>query len=217
MSQPLLSRIRDVGVIPVIRADSAGTAGAIASALAEAGLTIIEITMTVPDAIGAIKAAVRSLGSETVIGAGTVTTPAMAESAIDAGATFLVTPGLVPAVIETARRLGTPIIAGALTPTEITAAVDAGADWIKVFPASAVGGPAYLRALRGPFPSLDLVPTGGVSLDSVRDYIQAGVAAVGVGGEIVSRDLVRRRDFQLIGAAGRQFLEAVRTARATQT
>jgi 2-dehydro-3-deoxyphosphogluconate aldolase/(4S)-4-hydroxy-2-oxoglutarate aldolase len=214
VSHPLLSRIRDAGVIPVIRADSARTAEAIASALAEAGLTIVEITMTVPDALGAIRATVRSLGSTAVIGAGTVTTPAMAESAIDAGATFLVTPSLVPAVIETARRLETPIIAGALTPTEITTAVDAGADWIKIFPASAVGGPAYLRALRGPFPSLDLVPTGGVTLDSVRDYIQAGAAAVGVGGELISRDLVRRGDFPAIGALARRFLEAVRAARA---
>jgi len=214
VSHPLLARIREVGVIPVIRADSAQAAGDIATALVEAGLTIIEITMTVPDALAAIESAARKFGSTVVLGAGTVTTPAMAASAIDAGATFLVTPGLVPAVIETARRRETPIIAGALTPTEIATAMDAGADWIKVFPASAVGGPAYLRALRGPFPALNLVPTGGVTLESVGPYIQAGAAAVGVGGDLIPRDAVRRGDFQSIGAIGRQFLEAVRAARA---
>jgi 2-dehydro-3-deoxyphosphogluconate aldolase/(4S)-4-hydroxy-2-oxoglutarate aldolase len=211
----ILSRIRNVGVIPVIRADSAATAERIAAALAEAELSIIEITMTVPNARAAIASAARRFGSAVVLGAGTVTTAAMAESAIDSGATFVVTPGLVPAVIEMAHRLGVPVIAGALTPTEIMTAIDAGADWIKVFPASAVGGPAYLRALRGPFPAVDLVPTGGVSLESIGPYIQAGAAAVGAGGELIRQDAVGRSDFQEIARLGRQFLDAVRAARAS--
>jgi 2-dehydro-3-deoxyphosphogluconate aldolase/(4S)-4-hydroxy-2-oxoglutarate aldolase len=209
----VLNQIRDAGVIPVIRADSARTAERISGALADAGLTVIEITMTVPDALTAIESVGRSLAPQVVVGAGTVTTAAMADSAIDAGATFVVTPSLVPAVIDTARQRGVPVIAGALTPTEIVSAIDAGADWVKVFPISAVGGPAYIRSLRGPFPSLALVPTGGVSLDSVGSYIQAGAAAVGAGGELIRPEAVRHGDWAAIGAAGRQFLDAVRAAR----
>lgn len=217
MSHPLLDRMRDVGVIPVIRADSAPTAERISEALADAGLTVIEITMTVPNALAAIESVARRLAPQVAVGAGTITTAAMAESAIDAGAMFVVTPSLVPAVIDTARRRGVPVIAGALTPTEIVSAIDAGADWIKVFPASAVGGPSYIRSLKGPFPELSLVPTGGVSLESVGPYIQAGAAAVGVGGELIRADAVRQGDWTAIGATGRQFLDAVRTARALST
>lgn len=179
----------------------------------EAGLTVLEIAMTVPNAAEAIASAVRAFGSTIIVGAGTITTPELADQAIDAGATFLVTPALLPQAIDAARRRAVPVIAGALTPTEILAAIDAGADWVKVFPASGVGGPAYLRALRGPFPGLNLVPTGGVSLESVGPYIQAGAAAVGVGGELIRPDAVARADFQAIGRLGRQFLEAVQKAR----
>jgi len=212
VSHPVLDRIRDVGIIPVIRAESTATAGRTASTLAEAGLTVIEITMTVPDALNAIRSAVADLAGG-VVGAGTVTTAEMANRAIDAGAAFIVTPALAPAVIETARKRGVPVIAGALTPTEIMAAIDAGADWVKVFPASAIGGPAYLRALRGPFPSLNLVPTGGVTLESVGPYMQAGAAAVGVGGELIRADAVARGDFQSIRTIAVQFRDAARAAR----
>jgi 2-dehydro-3-deoxyphosphogluconate aldolase/(4S)-4-hydroxy-2-oxoglutarate aldolase len=205
--------MRSVGVIPVIRADSARSAGEVAAVLVDAGLSVIEITMTVPDALAAIRSAVADLGGAAIVGAGTITTAEMAAQAIDAGAAFVVTPSLVPTVIETARKRGVPIIAGALTPTEIMTAIDAGADWVKVFPASAVGGPSYLRALRGPFPTLDLVPTGGVTLESVGPYIEAGAAAVGVGGELIRADAIKRGDLQSIGALAVQFREAVRAAR----
>ena len=207
MSDSVLARIRDVGVIPVIRADSARAAGQVAAVLVESGLVVIEITMTVPDALTAIRSAVADLGATAIVGAGTVTTAEMAAQAIDAGAAFVVTPALAPGVIQTARKRGVPVIAGALTPTEIMAAIDAGADWVKVFPASAVGGPAYLKALRGPFPSLQLVPTGGVTLESVGPYIQAGAAAVGVGGELI------RADFQSTSALAKEFRDAARAAR----
>jgi len=213
VSQSLLARIRRVGVIPVIRADSARRAGEVAAVLVDAGLSVIEITMTVPDALAAIRSAVADLGGAAIVGAGTITTAEMAAQAIDAGAAFVVTPSLVPTVIETARKRGVPIIAGALTPTEIMTAIDTGADWVKVFPASAVGGPSYLRALRGPFPTLDLVPTGGVTLESVGPYIEAGAAAVGVGGELIRADAIKRGDLQSIGALAVQFREAVRVAR----
>jgi 2-dehydro-3-deoxyphosphogluconate aldolase/(4S)-4-hydroxy-2-oxoglutarate aldolase len=213
VSQPVLARIRDVGVIPVIRADSARSARELAAVLVDAGLFVIEITMTVPDALAAIQAAVKDLGAGAIVGAGTVTTGEMAARAIDAGAAFVVTPSLAPAVIDAARKRSVPVIAGALTPTEIMTAIDAGADWVKVFPASAVGGPSYLRALKGPFPTLDLVPTGGVTLESVGPYMQAGAAAVGVGGELIRADALKRGDLQSIGALAVQFREAVRSSR----
>lgn len=213
----MLSRIREAGIIPVIRAGSPETADRIGTALVEAGLTVLEIAMTVPNALAAIASAARAFGSTVVVGAGTITTPDMAEQAIDAGATFLVTPAVLPRAIDAARRRGVPVIAGALTPTEIMAAIDAGADWVKVFPASAVGGPAYVRALKGPFPALDLVPTGGVSLQSVGPYIQAGAAAVGVGGELVRSDAVARADFLAVGTLGRAFLAAVQKARSVRS
>jgi 2-dehydro-3-deoxyphosphogluconate aldolase / (4S)-4-hydroxy-2-oxoglutarate aldolase len=127
----VLDRIRDVGIIPVIRADSADTAERVAAALVEAGLTVIEITMTVPNALASIESAARTFGSSVVLGAGTITTPALADAAIDAGATFVVTPCVLSAVIDAARRRNIPVISGALTPTEIVAALDAGADWIS--------------------------------------------------------------------------------------
>jgi 2-dehydro-3-deoxyphosphogluconate aldolase/(4S)-4-hydroxy-2-oxoglutarate aldolase len=213
----VLSRIREAGIIPVIRAGSSETAERIGAALVKAGLTVLEIAMTVPNAAAAIASAARACDSTVVIGAGTITTPELAEQAIDAGATFLVTPAVLPAAIDAARRRGVPVIAGALTPTEIMAAIDAGADWVKVFPASAVGGPAYLRALRGPFPGLNLVPTGGVHLESVGPYIQAGAAAVGVGGELIRPDAVDRGDYEAIGTLGRRFVAAVQKARAVRS
>ncbi len=208
-----LRRIHDVGVIPVIRAKSSQTAVDVAAALIDGGLTVAEITMTVPDALGALELVAQRFGTAAVIGAGTITTVDMAEQAIDAGATFLVTPCVLADVIAAARERNVAIICGALTPTEIVMAQRAGADAIKVFPASAVGGPAYLRSLRGPFPTLDLIPTGGVSLDLVETYIKAGAFAIGAGSELVHADFIARKDFAAIGALGRQFVKAVHAAR----
>ena len=202
-----------MGVIPIIRVDSTETAIRIAEALAAAGLGIVEITMTVPNAIDALASVSRRFGSDVLLGAGTITSVEMADAAIDAGAEFLVTPCLLPGVIARAGTRDVAVLPGALTPTEIFSASQAGADFVKVFPAHAVGGPAYLRAIRGPFPLIPLVPTGGVSLETIADYIAAGAAAVGVGGELVHPHFLKAGDFRAIGALGKRFVEAVKSAR----
>jgi 2-dehydro-3-deoxyphosphogluconate aldolase / (4S)-4-hydroxy-2-oxoglutarate aldolase len=209
----VLSALRDVGIIPVIRAGSADIAMAIVEALMEAKLTVAEITMTVPNAIGAIAAVEKRFGGEMLIGAGTVTDAHTARRAMDAGAEFVVSPCLVDEVIDAARGEAVAVLPGGLTPTEIFEAFRRGADMVKVFPAQNVGGASYLRALRGPFPDIALVPTGGVTLDNIGDLFAAGAAAVGVGSELVSKDALARRDFRAIGELARRFVEAARAAR----
>jgi 2-dehydro-3-deoxyphosphogluconate aldolase/(4S)-4-hydroxy-2-oxoglutarate aldolase len=177
-------------------------------------VSVVEVTMTVPDAIAAITAIVRRLGSKAIVGAGTVTDPDSAQRAIDAGAEFIVSPALLPDVIEVAKRNDVAVLAGALTPTEVLGAVRAGADMVKIFPAHSVGGAAYIRSLRAPFPDVALVPTGGVTLESVGDFFRAGSAAVGVGAELLPKDALARRDFEQIGALAREFIAAVKAARA---
>jgi len=206
----VLSILRDVGIIPVVRAESADLAQSVVEALAGAGLAVAEITMTVPGAIDAIASAKRHFGGEILVGAGTVTDAETARHAIDAGAEFIVTPCLVSEVIDTTRRADVAVIPGALTPTEIFEAFQAGGDMVKVFPVQNVGGAAYLRALRGPFPEISLVPTGGITLDNIRDMFDAGAVAVGVGSELISKDALRRRDYAAIGGLAAQFLAATR-------
>ncbi|HMC54424.1 MAG TPA: bifunctional 4-hydroxy-2-oxoglutarate aldolase/2-dehydro-3-deoxy-phosphogluconate aldolase [Gemmatimonadaceae bacterium] len=205
-----LATIREVGIIPVIRASDAGAALAVVEALAEAGLTIAEVTMTVPDAIPVIGQVAKRFGERVLVGAGTVTDAETARRSIDAGARFVVSPCLVREVIEAAARADVAVLPGALTPTEIFEARRLGGDLIKVFPAQNVGGASYLRALRGPFPDIPLVPTGGVTLDNIREMFDAGAAAVGVGGELISRDALARRDYPAIGALAVRFMAAAR-------
>ena len=205
--------IAEVGIIPVIRAPSADAAVAVVEALLQAGLTVAEITMTVPNAIDAIAAVAKRFARHVLVGAGTVTDAKTARRAIDAGADFIVTPCLVPDVIDTARRADVAVLPGALTPTEVFEAFRLGGDMVKVFPAQNVGGAAYLRALRGPFPDIPLVPTGGVTLENIREMFDAGAAAVGVGSELVSKDALARRDYAAIGALASQFLAAAGKAR----
>ena len=212
-SPAALETIAAVGVIPVIRADSADTALKIADALAGAGLRVIEITMTVPNAVDVMSSITTRFGTDVVLGGGTITSSRAADLAIDAGCSFLVTPCLLPDVVAESRRRQTPIVCGALTPTEIFAAHQAGADLVKVFPAAPAGGPAYIRAIRGPFPDIGLVPTGGIGLEAVGDYFEAGAKAIGAGGELISKAAVARGDFRAIGETGRRFLDAARDAR----
>lgn len=209
----VLLTLREVGIIPVIRAESADVALAVVEALMEAELTIAEITMTVPNAIEAIAAVEKRFGGAILVGAGTVTDAETARRAIDAGAGFVVSPCLVGEVIEVAQREDVPVLPGALTPTEIFDAFRRGADMVKVFPAQNMGGASYLRALRGPFPDIPLVPTGGVTLESIADLFGAGAAAVGVGSELLSKDALARRDFKAIVALARRFVAAAGAAR----
>ena len=209
----MLSTLREVGIIPVIRAESGDAAKAVVEALVEAGLIVAEITMTVPRAIDAIASVARHFGDRVLVGAGTVTDADTARRAVDAGAEFIVTPCLVPEVIDAARRAEVAVLPGALTPTEVLQAFRLGGDMVKVFPAQNLGGASYLRALRGPFPEIPLVPTGGVTLENVREMFDAGAAAVGVGSEMISKDALARRDYAAIGALAAQFLGAARQAR----
>jgi len=209
-----LNRLREVGIIPVIRADSDDAAKGVVEALAQAGLVVAEITLTVPRAIEAIAAVKKQFGDKVLVGAGTVTDADTARRAIDAGAEFIVTPCLVPEVIDTARHAEVAVLPGALTPTEVLQAFRLGGDMVKVFPVQNVGGASYLRALRGPFPEIPLVPTGGVTLENLRDMFDAGAAAVGVGSELISKDALARGDYAEIGRLAAEFLAAVRRARA---
>jgi 2-dehydro-3-deoxyphosphogluconate aldolase / (4S)-4-hydroxy-2-oxoglutarate aldolase len=208
----VLLAIRKTGIIPVIRGESSAVALAVVETLAEAGLAIAEITMTVPDAIEAIVAAKKRFGDKMLIGAGTVTDEETVRRAIDAGAEFIVSPCLVPDVIDAARREDVAVLPGALTPSEIFRAFRDGADMVKVFPVQNVGGAAYLRALRGPFPDIPLVPTGGVTLENLGELLAAGAVAVGVGSELISKDALARRDYATIGVLAGQFLAAARKA-----
>ena len=202
-----VARLREVGIIPIIRAQSADAVLPVAEALLEAGLPVVEVTMTVPNAIDAITQVAKRFSGKLLVGAGTVTDADLCRRAVDAGAEFIVTPCLVPEVIEAARRMNVAVLPGALTPTEVFEAFRAGGDMVKVFPVQSVGGAAYLRALRGPFPDIPLVPTGGVSLANIGEMFAAGAAAVGVGTELVSKD---------VATAAKQFVAAVRQARAAR-
>jgi 2-dehydro-3-deoxyphosphogluconate aldolase/(4S)-4-hydroxy-2-oxoglutarate aldolase len=207
-----LATIRDVGIVPVVRAQNGDAAFAVAEALIGAGLAIAEITMTVPGAIEVIASIAKRFGDKVLVGAGTITDVESTKKAIDAGAQFIVTPCLVPDVIEAARKQQVAILPGALTPTEIFRAHQLGGDMVKVFPVG-VGGALYVRALRGPFPKIPLVPTGGVTLDNVRDMFDAGATAVGVGSEMISRDALARQDYAAVGKMAQMFLAASRPGR----
>ncbi len=211
-----LERIREVGLIPIVRAPSAEVALAAAEAIAASGVGVLEITMTVPNALSVLREVVRRFGERALIGAGTVLDAKTCRRAIARGAEFIVTPSLELPVIRTARKLKRACIPGALTPTEILATWRAGADLVKVFPCGTVGGPAYIKAIRGPLPDIPLVPTGGVTVETVPAYIRAGAAAVAVGGELVDVKSLAAGRVEVVIENARKFLEAVRAGRSPQ-
>ena len=213
--QEVLAALREGGIVPVIRADSADTALRIVDALVAGGIRTLEITMTVPDAIGAIKAVSDRFGSSVLLGAGTVTSRALAEGSLDAGAEFLVTPCVVPDVIAVAKERDVAVLPGAMTPTEVFTAWSAGGDIVKIFPASNVGGASYLKALKGPFPQIPLCPTGGVNLQTIGEFVKAGAAAGGVGGELVSKAAIDAGDYGKITELAKQYVSALSAARGT--
>jgi 2-dehydro-3-deoxyphosphogluconate aldolase/(4S)-4-hydroxy-2-oxoglutarate aldolase len=208
------ARIEEIGIVPVVRAASAELALRAAEAVLAGGISIFEITMTVPDAPAVIRALAARLGTRAVVGAGTVLDAEAAARCLDAGAAFIVSPGFDPATVAAAHARGVPAMPGALTPTEVIAAWKAGADMVKIFPASAVGGPKYLRALRGPLPDVKLLPTGGVNATTAADYIAAGAAALGVGSELVDPAALARGDDALLTTRARELVAAVAAARA---
>src|SRR5213082_867387 len=210
-------RILEIGVVPVVRASSAREARMAADAVCEGGISIVEITMTVPGAVDVIRELTKSGDSGVLVGAGTVLNAEMARRCFDAGAQFLVSPGLNLEVVKLAGREGKLMMAGALTPTEIITAWEAGSDLVKVFPCGQVGGAKYIKALSGPLPQVPLVPTGGVSLLTAAEFIEAGAAALGVGGELVQSDALRAGKPEVIVENARKFLAVVKEARARMT
>jgi 2-dehydro-3-deoxyphosphogluconate aldolase/(4S)-4-hydroxy-2-oxoglutarate aldolase len=204
--------IEKVGIVPVIRASSAEEAKFAAECICAGGIPIVEITMTVPGAVQVI-AELRRTSPGILVGAGTVLNEEAVLRCADAGAQFLVSPGFNSGIATAARKADLLIMAGALTPTELMAARDAGADFIKVFPCGNLGGPKYIKALKGPFPQVPMVPTGGVNLETATDYIKAGAAALGVGGELVQKEAVQFRNAELLSGLAKEFVELVKRAR----
>ncbi|HEX8369395.1 MAG TPA: bifunctional 4-hydroxy-2-oxoglutarate aldolase/2-dehydro-3-deoxy-phosphogluconate aldolase [Pyrinomonadaceae bacterium] len=209
----VISQITETGVIPVIRAASADEARRAIDAIKAGGIVIFEITMTVPGAVRLIEKLAASYGAEALIGAGTVLDAATARDCIDAGAQFIISPALNLDTILFCNQAETVVMPGALTPTEIVTAWNAGADFVKVFPAGALGGASYLKSLKAPLPHIKLIPTGGVSLQTAADFIKAGASAVGVGADLVDLEALRNNQDDLIAEKAREYLEIVRNAR----
>jgi 2-dehydro-3-deoxyphosphogluconate aldolase/(4S)-4-hydroxy-2-oxoglutarate aldolase len=207
-----IERIRKTGVLPVIRAASADDAALIIERIVAGGIDVIEITMTVPGAAKLIAESVKKYGADAVIGAGTVLTADDAAICIDAGAQFIVSPALDLKTIEFCNGKGIAVMPGALTPTEVTTAWNAGADIVKVFPAGAMGGASYLRSLKAPLPHIKLIPTGGVTLETAAGFIRAGAEAVGVGADLVNIEALRG-DPNSITETARKYLKTVADAR----
>lgn len=212
--QQVRDRILEIGVIPVVRAGSAAEALLAAQAVCDGGIPIVEITMTVPGAVEVIRELRKSAAASVLIGAGTVLDAEAARRCVDAGAQFLVSPGLNLPTVEFAVQTGTLMLAGALTPTEIITAWNAGSDFVKVFPCGQVGGAKYIKSLKGPFPQIPLVPTGGVNLNTAAEFIEAGAAALGIGGELVQADALKSGRSEVIVENARKFAAIVKQARA---
>src|SRR5215213_3464950 len=209
----VISRITKTGVIPVIRAASADEASRAIDAIKAGGIDIFEITMTVPGAIQLIEKLAASYANDALIDAGTVLDAQTARDCVDAGAQFIISPALNLDTIRFCKESETIVMPGALTPTEIVTAWNAGADFVKVFPAGALGGASYLKSLKAPLPDIKLIPTGGVSLETAADFIKAGASAIGVGADLVDLEALRNGQDNLITEKAREYLEIVRKAR----
>jgi 2-dehydro-3-deoxyphosphogluconate aldolase/(4S)-4-hydroxy-2-oxoglutarate aldolase len=210
-----LQRVLDTGIVAILRAPSSEQLVNVARALFEGGIDVIEVTFTVPNALEILAALKKDLGSRVLLGAGTVLDAETARAALLAGAEFLVSPSLNPDVIRLCNRYDKLVMPGAFTPTEILAAWEAGAEIIKVFPSDAVG-PSYLKALKGPFPQIRLMPTGGVNLQTLPEFIKAGACAVGVGSSLVEPQAIRDGKFDRLRDLARQYLQVLKTARGSR-
>jgi 2-dehydro-3-deoxyphosphogluconate aldolase/(4S)-4-hydroxy-2-oxoglutarate aldolase len=213
MSESTQQIIERVGLIPVLRAKSVAQGRAIVDAMVAGGVTVVEVTMTVPGAIDLLKELQKAYGAKLLLGSGTVTTADQAQATIDAGAEFVVSPSLHPEVIAKTKANKKISCPGALTPTEAITAWDAGADYVKIFPCSAVGGASYLKSLLAPFPHLKLIPTGGVTLDTAASFIKAGARALGVGSDLVNLAAVDAGNAEIITETARAYLKVLAEAR----
>lgn len=211
--QEVLQKIHEIGIVPVVRAASAEEATRAIEAVKTGSIDIFEITMTVPDALNLIKNLTAKFGETALIGAGTVLTPEQAQDCIAAGAKFIISPALNLETIKICNEKDVAVMPGALTPTEIVTAWNAGADCVKVFPAGALGGANYIKSLKAPLPNIEIIPTGGVSLKTAADFIKAGAFALGVGADLVDLQALREGNDHILTERARQYVEIVRTAR----
>jgi 2-dehydro-3-deoxyphosphogluconate aldolase / (4S)-4-hydroxy-2-oxoglutarate aldolase len=211
--QTILSSIIDIGIVPVIRTTSAEAAVKSIEAIYNGGIRAAEITMTVPGAVRALEKVADKFGDKIVLGAGTVLDPETARVCMLAGAEFFVSPSLKLATIEMAKRYSKVIMPGALTPTEVLTAWEAGADIVKIFPCGNLGGPKYIKGLRAPFPHIEMIPTGGVNLETAGEFLKAGACAVAVGAELVDAKSVKEGRFEVIEEKARLYLAAIAKAR----
>lgn len=209
-------RIEQCGIIPVLRAGSAREGHALVEALVAGGITVIEVTMTVPDAVDLLVELKREYGDRVLLGAGTVTDVGQVQATIEAGAEFIVSPSFHFEVVGRTKALHKVSIPGALTPTEVITAWRAGADYVKVFPCSAMGGASYLKSLLAPFPELDLIPTGGVTLQTATDFLRAGARALGVGTDLVDPKAIAAGHPEKVTQTAQAYLEIVARYRAAR-
>jgi 2-dehydro-3-deoxyphosphogluconate aldolase/(4S)-4-hydroxy-2-oxoglutarate aldolase len=209
----VINRIGEVGIVPVIRAANVDHACRAVEAICAGGIPIVEITMTIPDAPVVVRQLVRDYGDRVLVGAGTVLGSTDAKRCLDAGAEFLVSPGLAVSVLSTARAAGKLAIPGAMTPTELMGALENDAKLVKIFPCGNLGGAKYLKSLKAPFPNTALIPTGGVNASNAADYFAAGAFALGIGADLVDSAAVREGNLGKISRTARELVDAVRMAR----
>lgn len=206
---PVLDWIRSSKIVPVVRAGSPDEAMAAVECLLEGGIDVLEITMTVPGAVEVVREVAKRFPERALVGAGSVLSPEAARQCVEAGARFIVSPALDLATVEACKDMGVAVAPGALTPTEILAAWRAGVDIVKVFPADAMGGPSYIKSLKAPFPDIPLLPTGGVTLENAKAFLDAGAEAVGVGTDLADVKMLREgRRAEMVDRA-RAFLAAI--------
>jgi len=209
----VIHKIAEIGIIPVVRAASVDEANLAVEAICAGGIPVVEITMTVPNAVTVIREVAQQYKGRVLVGAGTVTNADQADHCIHAGAEFLVSPGLSTSVLSVARANEKLAIPGALTPTELMNAQELGAQLVKIFPCGSVGGPKYIKSLKAPFPQASLIPTGGVNAANAADFIAAGAFALGVGADLVDAKALREGNLGKISSGARELVQAVVSAR----
>lgn len=213
--QEVLTRIQRTGLVPVLRASSVDQGFRVAEAILAGGCDVLEVTMTVPGAVELIARLVKER-PEVLVGAGTVLDAEGAKACVDQGAQFVVSPAFDAGTVAWCREQGIAVLPGALTPTEVIAAWRAGADVIKVFPASAMGGAAYLRSLRAPLPQIKVIPTGGVSLTTAREFLEAGAFALGIGADLVNTKAIDAGQPEIVSEQARKYMAIVREFQQTK-
>lgn len=210
--EEIVGKLVESGIIAVVRARSQSQTAPLAKALADGGIVAVEITMTTPNALEAIRETAELLGARAMVGVGTVLDVPTARSAIRAGAQFVVTPVLKPQIVDAAHAAGKPILLGAYSPSEAQAAFDVGSDFVKLFPADGLGA-GYIRSIRAPLPHLKIVPTGGVRLETMESFLKAGCAALGVGSSMITEEILKRNDWDQLRKNASAYVQKIREIR----